>query len=109
MGHRPFQKPVYLQLHSTGNYQARSAWEALEYLDLYWTAPKDVYFRRAHKLCQNAIDGWTTADKARSALIDAARRAGLLAEGRQTTSGATNVVYRAVPTNAYDGRAPEEA
>ena len=81
MGHRPFDKPVHLRLHDNGNYQARSAWEALEYLDLYWDAPKDIYYRRALKLCQNAIDGWTTSEKARTALIDAARRAGLLASG----------------------------
>ena len=81
MGDRPFCKPVHLRLHDSGKFQARSAWEALEYLDLYWGAPKCVHYRRAHKLCQNAIDGWTTSEEALSALIDAARRAGLLASG----------------------------
>ncbi|HTJ59392.1 MAG TPA: DUF982 domain-containing protein [Devosiaceae bacterium] len=99
MGHRPFSKPLHLRLRRTGNYQARSAWEALEYLELYWDAPKDEHYRKAQKLCQNAIDGWTTAEKARDAVEIAARRAGVLAEGRSTDRGRQRVVYRPIAQN----------
>ncbi len=97
MGHRPFSKPVYLRLHETGNYVAWSAWEALEYLERYWDRPKAKHYRRARKLCQNAIDGWVSADKAREALVDAARRAGLLMAGKRTSRGNSNVVFRSIP------------
>lgn len=93
MGHRPFNKPVYLKLQSLGNYRAGSAWEALEYLERYWDAPRDAHYGRAQKLCQNAIDGWTTAEKAREAVVEAARRAGVLARGQKSEMGDTHVAY----------------
>lgn len=96
MGHRPFSKPVYLHLYRSGNYQARSAWEALEYLDLHWSAPHTPHYRRARRICQDAIDGLVSAEEARKVVLDAAQRAGLLAHGRTTTEGWQNTVYRAV-------------
>lgn len=81
MGHRPFSKPVFLELNRTGNYQARSPFEALEYLDLHWPAARTAHFRQARRLCEAAVEGLVDAEDARRALIDAARRAGVLADG----------------------------
>jgi Protein of unknown function (DUF982). len=99
MGHRPFDKPVFLRLNRTGNYQARSAWEALEYLDLHWSAPKTAHFRRAKAMCQSAVDGFVPAEAARKVLVDAARRAGLLEHGWLPADTGASVVYRAVNQN----------
>lgn len=92
MGHRPFSKPVFLKLHRTGNFQARSAWDAHEYLDLHWSADRTAHYRQAKALCRSAIDGLVDAEVARQAVIDAARRAGLLAtrwdvDGEPTNTG----------------------
>lgn len=81
MGQRPFSKPVFLKLSSTGNYQARSAWEALEYLELHWQAEQTPHFHRAKHLCHGAVNGVVAAKVARMAIADAAQRAGLLARG----------------------------
>jgi hypothetical protein len=100
MGHRPFSKSVFLRLHRTGNFQARSAWEALEYLDLHWPHARTAHYRRARALCQSAVDGFVDAETARNALIDAAQRAGLLAHGWEVDGVATNTVFvssRAAP------------
>ncbi len=97
MGHRPFKKPVFLQLNSTGNYQARSAWEALEYLDLYWPATRTAHFRRTQRLCQEAVDGTIDAEIARLALVDAAQRAGLLRQGWRVNLDGSKSVFRPLP------------
>ena len=81
MGQRPFSKPVFLKLSSTGNFQARSAWEALEYLDRHWQGEETPQFKRAKHLCQGAVDGLVSAKIARMAVADAAQRAGLLERG----------------------------
>lgn len=96
MGHRPFSKPVFLKLHRTGNFQAGSAWEAHEYLDLHWSAPHTAHYRRAKVLCQSAIDGIVDAEVARRAVIDAADRAGLLASKWEVDSAGTNTSFMAV-------------
>jgi hypothetical protein len=93
MGHRPFSKPVFLKLHRTGNFQARSAWEAYEYLDLHWSAARTAHYRQAKALCQSAIDGLVDAETARRALIDAAQRAGLLATKWEVDGQPTNTSY----------------
>jgi hypothetical protein len=98
MGDRPFNKPVFLRLNRTGNYQARSAWEALEYLDLHWPTPSTEHHRRAKSLCEAALNGIIAPEDARIALIDAAQRAGVLASG-----------WKPAPTDAADrGSAPSE-
>jgi Protein of unknown function (DUF982). len=97
MGHRPFKKPVFLHLNGTGNYQARSAWEALEYLDLYWPATHTAHFRRAQRLCQEAVDGMLDAEVARLALVDAAQRAGLLRQGWHSNLDGSKTVFRPLP------------
>jgi hypothetical protein len=96
MADRPFKKPVYLSLNSTGNFQARSAWEALEYLDRYWTGSHSPHYRRAKVLCQQAVDGFIPPDTARRALIDAAQRAGLLERGWRHNPDASRSVFRPV-------------
>jgi len=97
MGHRPFSKSVFLTLHRNGNFQARSAWEALEYLDLHWPHARTAHYRRARALCQSAVDGFVDAEAARNALIDAAQRAGLLAHGWDVDEVATNMVFVSSP------------
>lgn len=96
MGHRPFSKPVFLKLHRTGNFQARSAWEAHEYLDLHWSAVRTAHYRQAKALCRSAIDGRVDAEVARQAVIDAAQRAGLLATRWDVDGEPTNTSYVAV-------------
>jgi len=96
MGHRPFSKPVFLKLHRTGNFQARSAWEAYEYLDLHWPAARTVHYRQAKALCQSAVDGLVDAEVARGAVIDAAQRAGLLATKWEVDGERTNTSYVAM-------------
>lgn len=81
MGHRPFSQPVFLKLHHAGTFQARSAWEAHEYLDLHWPAARTAHYRQAKALCQSAVDGLVDAEVARRAVIDVARRSGLLSTG----------------------------
>lgn len=93
MGHRPFSKPVFLKLHQTGNFQARNAWEAYEYLDLHWPGARTVHYRQAKALCQLAIDGAVEAETARRAVIDAAQRAGLLATKWEVDGTPTNTTY----------------
>jgi hypothetical protein len=100
MTDRPFKKPVYLSLNSTGNFQARSAWEALEYLDRYWASPPGPHYRRAKALCQQAVDGFVSPDIARRALIDAAQRAGVLEQGWRRNPDATHSVFRPVANSA---------
>lgn len=103
MGHRPFSKPVFLRLHRTGNFQARSAWEALEYLDLHWPAARTAHYRQARALCQSAVDGLVDAETARKALIDASQRAGLLAQGWEVAGVPLSSVFIATrPMPALD-------
>lgn len=108
MGHRPFSKPVFLRLHRTGNFQARSAWEALEYLDLHWPEARTAHYRRARALCQSAVDGLVDAETARNAVIDAAQRAGLLARGWEVDGVARNTVFIATRTMPAEPDADDE-
>lgn len=93
MGHRPFSKPVFLKMNRIGNFRARSAWEALEYLDLHWPEARTAHFRRARALCQSAVDGLVDGELARSALADAAQRVGLLASGWEVDGVPSNTVF----------------
>lgn len=93
MGHRPFSKPVFLKMNHIGNFQARSAWEALEYLDLHWPEARTAHFRRARALCQSAVAGHGDSEVARRALADAAQRAGLLATGWEVDGVRSNTVF----------------
>jgi len=83
MGNKPFYPPVFLKMkqNETGNYQARSAWEALEYLDRFWPAPRTNEYRRAKAMCRSALDNLVSAESARLYVIAAAERAGILERG----------------------------
>jgi len=113
MGHRPFSKPVFLRLHRTGNFQARNAWEAYEYLDLHWPAARTAHYRQAKALCQSAIDGAVDAETARRAVIDAAQRAGLVATKWEVDGEPTNTSYVVAsagwPLSAAAQAGPNEA
>ena len=100
MGHRPFSKPVFLKLHQTGNFQARSPWDALEYLDLHWPGARSAHYRQARALCEAAVNGLVDAEEARKAVVDAARRAQILASGWQVDGQPRNTVYIRNPANA---------
>jgi len=100
MAHRPFKKPVFMKLNSLGNYQARSAWEALEYLDMHWPHEHSARYIRAKRLCQDAIDGLIRPEVARAAVVEAARDAGLLEKGWLPNADGSLSGYRAVNQNA---------
>lgn len=109
MGHRPFSKPVFLKLHRTGNFQARSAWEALEYLDLHWPETRTAHSRQARVLCQSAVDGLVDAEVARRALIDAAQRAGILARRWDAEGVNGNAAFgSSLPSSAQDAYDDDE-
>lgn len=93
MGHEPFSKPVFLKLHRTGNYQARNAWEALEYLERYWSGQHSSHYRHAARICRSAIEGLIGAESARLALIDAAQRAGVLAQKWEVEGKTVNTSF----------------
>jgi len=98
MGSEPFKRPVFLRLdqNQTGNYQARSAWEALEYLERFWPGPRTAEYRRAKAMCRSALDNLVSAESARGYLIAAAERAGILDRGWRINPTGTRDVYRPI-------------
>jgi hypothetical protein len=100
MGYGPFRKPVFLRLNQTGNYQARNAWEALEYLELHWPAPRTADYRRARAMCQSALDGLILPDSARNYLIEAAHRAGILERSWKSSTSRPRAAYPPANQNA---------
>jgi hypothetical protein len=78
MGQTLFSKPVSLSLHRADKFEARTPLEALDYLNRYWPAGRAVHYRRALALCEAAAAGRASSEDAYRALVDAARRAGLL-------------------------------
>ena len=91
MGNKPFKRPVFLRLkqNETGNYQARSAWEALEYMERFWTGRKTNEYRRAKAMCRSALDNLVSAESARAYLVAAAERAGVLDRGWKLKPGSS--------------------
>ena len=89
MGNRPFLRPVFLRLKQsrTGNYEARNASDALEYLERFWLGSRTVEYRRAEAICRSALDNLTSAESARSYLIAAAEGAGILDRRRRADLG----------------------
>ena len=98
MGNRPFSKPIFLTLSNTGDFQARTPWDALEYLDRYWSEAKTAHYRRARALCQSAVEGIADSESARLAVLDAAQRAHLLVHNRDRSS--PRALFRANPQYA---------
>ena len=103
MGHRPFKKPVFMKLNGLGTFQARSAWEALEYLDVHWPAEMTEFYHRAKLLCQEALDGNVDAETVRLAVIDAAQRADLLETGGKPLADGARRVFRPMFLNRNHG------
>lgn len=93
MAHSHFSAPIFLKLHRTGNFQARTRQEAVEYLKHFWPAERTVHYRQAKVLCHAALDGIVEPETARVALIDAAHRAGILANGRGVDGVMSNTSY----------------
>lgn len=82
MAARPFRNPLLAKLDDTSHYAARSAWEALEFLQRYWQGPQDRSYKIAVHLCRDAIDGWVSAERAREGFKQALQSAGLLISQR---------------------------
>ena len=72
-----FARPIRLKYELSHERVIRSAWEGLECLG-DWPAGQGRQYRAAMRACRDALDGWTTAQKARKAFVDAAREASLL-------------------------------
>lgn len=103
MRHAPFSAPVLLKLHSSGNFRAGCAREAVQYLEQHWHSEHTAHYRQAKVLCRAAVDGIVEAETARSALVDAARRAGMLAKGRDVEGGsAPELWHMPLADNAED-------
>ena len=82
MAARPFRNPLLAKIDDTSHYAARSAWEALEFLQCYWRGPHDRSYKVAVHLCRDAIDGWVPAERARAGFKQASQSAGLLVSKR---------------------------
>jgi hypothetical protein len=100
MGLTHFRKPVFLRLNNAGNYQAGSPWEALQYIDIHWPAARTAEYRRAKAMCQSAVDGLVSPESARTYLIDAAERAGVLEQGWRFSAEDIHSAYRHLNHNA---------
>lgn len=75
-----FPRPIALRLRATHRRMVASAWEALEVLQGQWPAwARGRSYRSALRACRDALDGWRSAETARSRFEAAARRAGILA------------------------------
>ena len=75
-----FSKPVLLKLPTGPIFAASTTHLALNYLDRYWPIGRTVHYRRARALCEAAAQGRASAEEARCALADAARRARVLVD-----------------------------
>lgn len=89
MGNKPFLRPVFLRLKNATqkNYRANNAFEAIEYLENLWTAPRSPEYRRAKAICRSALDNLASADSARNYLIAAAEQAGIIDRVQQARRG----------------------
>lgn len=72
-----FPRPIRLKFAPERERVVRSAWEGLECLG-DWPAGQGRQYRAALRSCRDALDGWTPAEKAMRAMIDAAREARIL-------------------------------
>lgn len=72
-----FPRPVRLKVGPARERVVRSAWEGLECLR-DWPGKHGRRYRAAWRSCRDALDGWTPAEKAMRAMIDAGREAEFL-------------------------------
>ena len=78
MNDKSFSSPVLISLGSMGLRLVSSAWEALECLKNQWPQQDGIEYRRATRMCRDALEGWMSTAKARRAFVLAAQRAGVL-------------------------------
>jgi ribosomal 50S subunit-associated protein YjgA (DUF615 family) len=78
MNDKSFSSPVLISLGAMGLRLVSSAWEALECLKNQWPQQDGVEYRRATRMCRDALEGWMPPAKARQAFVIAAQRAGVL-------------------------------
>jgi hypothetical protein len=77
MSDKTFSSPVRISIGTMGLRFVASAWEALECLKNQWPQPEGLEYKRAVRICRDALEGWMTAAKARQAFVKAAQRAGV--------------------------------
>lgn len=73
-----FATPVLINLGAMGLRLVSSVWEALECLRSQWPRQDCLEYRRATRICRDALEGWISAAKARKAFALAAKQAGVL-------------------------------
>jgi hypothetical protein len=78
MNDKSFSSPVLISLGAMGLRLVSSVWEALECLKNQWPQQDGVEYRRATRMCRDALEGWMSPAKARQAFVVAAQRAGVL-------------------------------
>lgn len=78
MSDRPFPSPVEISLDAQHRRIVASAWEGMEFLSEHRPILPGPKYRAAMRICQDAIDGWQPANKARRAFVAAAREAHLI-------------------------------
>jgi hypothetical protein len=103
MGTRDFAKPVILYLSEGGmeRFRAANASEALDYLKRLWSGPRTREYRRAYAICLSALDNLVSAESARTYLIAAAERAGVLYRRRRLTPATTSEAQAGAAVSAY--------
>ncbi|ATU93705.1 hypothetical protein BLM14_06765 [Phyllobacterium zundukense] len=80
MEDKTFSTPVMVSLGAMGLRFVASAWEALECLRNQWPQQEGVEYKRAVRICRDALEGWMSAAKARQAFVKAAQRAGVFVD-----------------------------
>jgi hypothetical protein len=103
-----FSKPVVLKLLTDRIFAASAPHLALDYLDRYWPIGRTVHYRRARALCEAAAQGRASAEEARCALADAARRARVLVDDWTTDKSGSRTRGEARLNASWRERPTEE-
>ena len=103
-----FSKPVVLKLLTDRIFAASAPHLALDYLDRYWPIGRTVHYRRARALCEAAAQGRASAEEARCALADAARRARVLVDDWTTDKSGSRTRAEARLNASWRERPTEE-
>ncbi|TDQ16729.1 DUF982 domain-containing protein [Phyllobacterium brassicacearum] len=80
MEDKTFATPVMVSLGAMGLRFVASVWEALECLRNQWPQQDSLEYKRAVRICKDALEGWMSAAKARQAFVKAAQRAGVFVD-----------------------------
>ena len=91
MGRTNFEKPIFLRLNGAQNenFRANNASDALTYLERFWVGARTREYRRAHAICESALDNLAYAESARGYVVAAAEQAGVLDRWSDAGSAAT--------------------